>query len=139
MGFRSFIIKEMTRVLVADDRAASRELIRTVLEADGYDVHEAVDGLDAVRRATECNPALIILDLQMPGLSGFEALAKLREDERFSSTPVLALTASAMHGDRERALAAGFTSYITKPVSLMSLRAELKRILDLGVFRAAGR
>ncbi len=128
----------MIKVLVADDRAASRELIRTVLEADGYEVYEAVDGLDAVRQARECLPALIILDLQMPALDGFEALEKLRGDPRFSETPVLALTASAMHGDRERALKAGFTSYITKPVSLISLRSELRRLLDRGAFSAAG-
>ncbi len=128
----------MTKVLIADDRAASRELIRTVLEADGYEVEEAVDGLDAVRRAEEYQPALIILDLQMPRLNGFEALERLRKDWRFSDTPVMALTASAMNGDRERALAAGFTSYITKPVSLTSLRSELKRLLDVGAFRAAG-
>jgi CheY-like chemotaxis protein len=128
----------MIKVLVADDRAASRELIRTVLEADGYDVYEAVDGLDAVRQAQDRLPALIILDLQMPGLDGFEALEELRGDPRFSKTPVLALTASAMHGDRERALKAGFTSYITKPVSLTSLRAELRLLLNNGALGAAG-
>ncbi|MGA7415703.1 MAG: response regulator [Bryobacteraceae bacterium] len=127
----------MTKVLIADDRAASRELIRTVLEADGYEVEEAVDGLDAVLCAQECPPALIILDLQMPRLNGFEALERLRQDRRFWDTPVMALTASAMNGDRERAIAAGFTSYITKPVSLTSLRSELKRLLETGALRAA--
>src|SRR5271157_1040005 len=128
----------MIKVLIADDRAASRELIRTVLEADGYEVEEAVDGLDAVLCAEECQPALIILDLQMPRLNGFEALERLRQNRRFSDTPVMALTASAMNGDRERALAAGFNSYITKPVSLTLLRSELKRLLDTGAYRAAG-
>jgi|SRR5208283_5030191 len=128
----------MIKVLIADDRAASRELIRTVLEADGYEVYEAVDGWDAVRRAEECQPALIILDLQMPRLNGIEALQKLRQDRQFSDIPVLALTASAMNGDRERALEAGFTAYITKPVSLTSLRGELRRLLDAGALRAAG-
>ena len=128
----------MIKVLIADDRAASRELIRTILEADGYDVEEAVDGLDAVLCAEQCQPALIIMDLQMPRLNGFEALRRLRQDRRFSSTPVLALTASAMNGDRERALAAGFTAYVTKPVSLTSLRSELKRLLDTRDLLAAG-
>ena len=128
----------MVKVLIADDRAASRELIRTVLEADGYEVEEAFDGLDAVQRAEEYRPALIILDLQMPQLNGFEAIRRLRADRRFLRTPIMALTASAMNGDRERALAAGFTSYVTKPVSLTVLRGELKRLLDAGTLRAAG-
>lgn len=119
----------MKRILVADDRATSRELIRTVLENAGYAVTEAGDGLEAIRFANRIEPDLILLDLQMPALDGFGALERLRADPRFASVPIIALTASAMQGDREKALAAGFTSYLSKPVKLAALRAELARLL----------
>ena len=120
----------MKQVLVADDKASSRELIRTVLENSGYAVSEAGDGAEAVRVAGETSPDLILLDLQMPALDGFGALERLRADARFAKLPIVALTANAMQGDREKALAAGFTSYLTKPVSLAVLRAELARLLS---------
>ena len=75
---------------------------------------------------------LFLLDLQMPKIDGFGVVAQLRKDPRFASTPMVALTASAMHGDRERALAAGFSSYIAKPVDLAALRSELKRLIGGG-------
>lgn len=119
----------MKRILVVDDKATSRELIRTVLENSGYAVIEAGDGMEAVRVARQCEPDLIVLDLQMPVLDGFGALKELRADPRFVELPIVALTASAMFGDREKALAAGFTGYISKPVKLNALRAELTRLL----------
>jgi CheY-like chemotaxis protein len=119
----------MKKVLVADDRATGRELIRTVLEHSGHKVFEACNGLEAVRIAREIEPDLIVLDLHMRELDGFGALHGLRLDERFTTTPILAVTASAMRGDRERALSAGFTGYLTKPVSLSSLRIEMERLL----------
>jgi len=119
----------MKKVLVADDKATGRELIRTVLEQSGYAVFEANDGMEGVRRAGELLPDLIILDLHMPVLDGFGALRELRSDERFTATPIIALTASAMQGDRERALSAGFTSYLAKPISLNALRSEVERLL----------
>jgi len=120
---------EMKKVLVADDRASGRELIRTVLEQCGHSVFETGDGIEAVRKAQELLPDLIILDLHMPELDGFGALREIRADERLTATPIVALTASAMQGDRERALSAGFTSYLAKPISLNVLRSELGRLL----------
>ena len=119
----------MKQVLVVDDKASSRELIRAVLENSGYTVCEAGDGREAVRVAEEVSPDLILLDLQMPALDGFGALEKLRADPRFASLPIVALTASAMQGDREKALAARFTGYISKPVTLRALREEVARLL----------
>jgi CheY-like chemotaxis protein len=119
----------MKRVLVADDKAEGRELVRTILENDGFEVHEAVDGMDAVVQARALHPDLVILDLHMPNMDGFAAVAALRRSVEFASTPVLALTASAMMGDRERALDAGFTGYVTKPIRLSALRAEVVRLL----------
>jgi CheY-like chemotaxis protein len=120
----------MKKILVADDRATSRELIRTVLEGCGYAVYEAADGLEAVELARQARPDLLILDLQMPKLDGMGVLAELRAGGDFASVPILALTASAMQGDRERALSAGFTEYVTKPINLGFLRGELARLLN---------
>jgi CheY-like chemotaxis protein len=119
----------MKKVLIADDKATSRELVRTVLEKCGYLVFEAADGLEALRVARESEPDLIILDLHMPRLDGFGVVQELRRDDQFAATPVMALTASAMQGDRERALAAGFTGYISKPIPLSTLRSEVERLL----------
>jgi CheY-like chemotaxis protein len=120
----------MKTILVADDKDSSRELIRALLERSGYRVHEAADGEQALEQARNGNPDLILLDLQMPRLDGFAVLRELRHDDRFRDKPVVALTAYAMHGDREKALAAGFTSYVTKPVNLMELREHIARLLQ---------
>jgi two-component system cell cycle response regulator DivK len=116
-------------VLIADDKAAGRELVRTVLENQGYEIYEAGNGIDALGTAQRIHPDLIILDLHMPGLDGFAVIKELRLNSHFAETPIIALTASAMQGDRQRALAAGFTGYITKPVPLKVLRAEVERLL----------
>jgi two-component system cell cycle response regulator DivK len=122
----------MKKILIAEDRPSSRELIRTVLEGCGYEISEAADGRQAVELARRENPDLLIVDLQMPALDGLGVLAELRNDERFADVPIVALTASAMQGDRERALEAGFTEYITKPVNLKFLREEITRLLNAG-------
>ena len=119
----------MKRILIADDKATSRELLRTVLERQGYMVTEAADGEEALEKARAETPDLILLDLQMPVRTGYEVLGELRQDPRYASLPVIALTASAMPGDREKALTAGFTAYIAKPVALAHLRGEVQRLL----------
>lgn len=119
-------------ILIADDRASSRELLRTVLERAGYAVIEAEDGEAAVERAQQGHPDLILLDLQMPKLDGYGVLARLRVDDRFRTLPVLALTASAMSGDRERIMAAGFTDYLSKPAGPELLREAVARLLEQG-------
>lgn len=118
------------RILIADDRASSRELLRLVLERAGYDVVEAEDGLEALDRARATHLDLILLDLQMPRLDGYGTLAELRRDERFRTLPILALTASAMSGDREKILAAGFTDYLSKPAGPEQLRETVAKLLD---------
>jgi CheY-like chemotaxis protein len=122
----------MKRILVAEDRPASIELIRTVLESAGYEIVEAMDGQEAVEKASGNRVDLVLLDLQMPKIDGFGVVAHLRKDPRFASIPIVALTASAMQGDRERALAAGFSSYIAKPVDLAILRSEVDRLTGGG-------
>ena len=117
------------KVLVADDNAASRELIREVLETSGYEVVDAGDGEEAVHRVYETMPDLLLVDIQMPSLDGYGVLQKLRLEPRFSELRIVALTAFAMQGDRERALAAGFDGYITKPVEIAALRQEIRKFL----------
>ena len=128
----------MKRILIVDDKATSRELLRTVLERQGFIVAEAADGEEALRQARAEIPDLILLDLQMPVRNGYEVLTELRQDPRFASLPIIALTASAMQGDRERALAAGFTAYLPKPVTLAHLREEIQRLLQTGNSTGAG-
>ena len=121
----------MKKILIADDKPTGRELVRTVLENSGYAVIEASDGPEALRMARESSPDLIILDLHMPVIDGFGVIQELRRDANFAGTPVVALTASAMQGDRERAMALGFTGYITKPIRLMALRSEIERLFKI--------
>ena len=116
-------------ILIADDRPSSRELLRLVLERAGYEVLEAADGEQAVDRARSANPDLILLDLQMPGLDGYGVLAALRNEPRFEHLPILALTASAMRGDREKIMEAGFTDYLAKPAGPELLRDTVARLL----------
>jgi CheY-like chemotaxis protein len=112
-------------ILVADDNALGRELIRELLEGSGHVVLEAANGriaLDLIRR---CRPDIVFLDLQMPLLDGFSVLQALRKESPFQQLRVVALTASAMMGDRERVIAAGFDSYIAKPIDLREVEAQV--------------
>ncbi len=104
-------------------------MLRLVLERAGYEVIEAEDGEQALDRARTGAPDLILLDLQMPGLDGYGVLAALRGDTRFQTLPILALTASAMRGDREKILAAGFTDYLAKPAGPEIVRETVARLL----------
>jgi CheY-like chemotaxis protein len=119
----------MKRILIAEDKASSRELLRTVLQSQGYAVYEAADGEEALQQARSEVPDLILLDLQMPVRNGYQVLEELRRDARFAAIPIVAVTASAMQGDREKALAAGFDGYLTKPLPLNSLRNAIQRLL----------
>lgn len=122
----------MKRILVADDKATSRELIREWLQEFGYHVTEAGNGEEVLLQVRADRPDLVLLDIQMPALDGFEVLRILRSDPEHHDLPIIALTASAMQGDRERGLAAGFTGYITKPVSLVLLQQSVEQVLGEG-------
>ena len=121
----------MKTILVAEDREASREFLCTVLESCGYAVVEAADGKEVVLRAREVAVDLVILDLYMPNANGFEVLEQLRTIESYANTPVIALTASAMAGDKERAMLAGFSDFLSKPINLADLRREVGRWLEV--------
>ena len=109
------------RILVVEDNEKNMKLFRDVLGARGYRTLEATTGGEAVELATEQAPDLVLMDIQMPGVDGVEALRRLRADERTAAIPVLAVTAQAMQGDRERFLAEGFDGYLSKPVNVREL------------------
>ncbi len=119
----------MKTILVAEDDPASRELMREILEAGGYRVLEACNGGEALQKMGEMEPDLVLLDIQMPGLDGFAVLRQLRQNPRYATLRVVALTAYAMGGDREKVLAAGFDAYLTKPVDVTALRAQIQQLL----------
>jgi two-component system cell cycle response regulator DivK len=114
------------RILVVEDNEKNMKHCRDLLQATGDSTLEASTGEDEVELALQHIPALVLMDVQLPGIDGVEALARLRGDARTASIPVLALTAQAMHGDRERFLAAGFADYLSKPVEI----AELLRAVE---------
>ncbi|TML93819.1 MAG: response regulator [Actinobacteria bacterium] len=102
------------------------KLFRDVLEASGYRLLEATTGEQAMELAAEQQPNLVLMDIQLPDLDGVDALGRLRADARTASIPVVALTAQAMHGDRERFLDAGFDAYISKPVDIVEFVKTVK-------------
>ena len=112
-------------ILVADDNALSRELIRELLEGSGHLVLEAGNGRAALDLIRRCRPDLVFLDLQMPLQDGFSVIQALRKESPFRKLRVVAVTASAMMGDRERAIEAGFDWYITKPIDLGEVEAQV--------------
>ena len=119
----------MKTVLIADDNAASRELLQSALEPLGLRVIEAADGEEALTLIQRDSPDLILLDIQMPLLNGFAVLEAVRKERSYSGTRLIAITALAMESDRERILAAGFDSYISKPISISDLRNQLEQWL----------
>jgi two-component system, cell cycle response regulator DivK len=109
------------QILVVEDNEKNMKLFRDLLQVNGYRTIEAATGRRAVELAIEHGPDLVLMDVQLPDIDGVEALARLRADARTASVPVLAVTAQAMEGDRERFLAAGFDGYISKPVDITAL------------------
>jgi two-component system cell cycle response regulator DivK len=118
------------RVLIVEDNEKNMKLFRDVLQATGYSTVEATTGEEAMELARSHAPSLVLMDIQLPGIDGVEVLARLRQEERTAAIPVLALTAQAMRGDRERFLAAGFDAYLSKPVDVMELINAVKEHCD---------
>ncbi len=115
-------------ILVVEDNALNLKLVRDVLSHAGYRVVEATSGEDGVRVAGEEHPDLVLMDLQLPGIDGSEALRRLRTSDR-PSVPVVAVTAFAMPEDRERALRDGFDAYLEKPLRVRVLPRQVARML----------
>src|SRR6266566_907973 len=102
----------MSKILIAEDNPVNRELLRELLEIRGHTVAEACDGEEALRVIEQTQPDLVLLDIGMPLLDGFGVIRKIRENPRFASMPVVAVTAYAMQGDREKILNSNFDGYI---------------------------
>jgi two-component system cell cycle response regulator DivK len=118
------------QILVVEDNEKNMKLFRDVLVATGHRTLAATTGGEAVELATAHSPDLVLMDIQLPDISGVEALGRLRANERTASVPVIALTAQAMEGDRDRFLAAGFDGYLSKPVNVADLIATVKRYCE---------
>lgn len=118
----------MTRILVVEDSRTNMELAVLVLEAGGHSVLQAVDAATGIALARSECPDLILMDVQLPVMSGLEATAILKADPATRDIPIIALTALAMSGDRERIIAAGCDGYLEKPIRYKTLLAEVEVI-----------
>ena len=106
------------KILIVDDNVDSRELVVKVLKNRGYQTVEAVDGEEALERAAAERPDLILMDRSIPKIDGYEVTRRLKSQEGFKDIPIVAVTAHAMKGDREKALEAGCDGYISKPINV---------------------
>lgn len=119
-------------ILIVEDNEKNLKLTRDVLRYHGYRTIEAPDGETGVRLAAEQLPRLILMDIQMPGIDGIEALRQIRGDARTKDIPAVALTASVMSGDRERFDKAGFDGFIAKPIDVKAFPDQVRAHLDAG-------
>ena len=117
------------RNLVVEDDEKSRRLLTDVLGFHGFDVCAVPTGEEGVADAQLCNPDAALLDIQLPGISGFDVLLRLRAESGMARMPVIAVTASVMDQDRKKILAAGFDAYVSKPVNIKELLATLNHLL----------
>jgi CheY-like chemotaxis protein len=126
-------------ILVVEDNPDNMSLMAYLLRANGYEPLQAMDGAEGVRAATEALPDLVLLDLWMPGMDGFEAVDLIRDRPGLEKTRVVAVTASAMVGDRKRIVGAGFDGYIRKPITAETFVSEVEEFLseELQVVRDA--
>ena len=119
-------------ILIVEDNDKNRKLVRDVLAHEGYRLLETENGEDAVRLAQAERPALVLMDIHLPGIDGIEALRRLRADAGTRAIPVIAVTASAMTQDRATIMAAGFDGYQSKPISVRPFLAAVRDALDRG-------
>ncbi len=117
-------------ILIVEDNEKNRKLVRDVLQFKGYQTLEAENAEEGIRLARESRPALILMDIQLPGMNGIEALGRLRTDPKTKNIPVIAVTASAMTHDRQKIMAAGFDGYQTKPINVKEFLAAVREMLD---------
>jgi len=117
-------------VLIVEDNELNMKLFHDLLEAHGYNVIEAHTGPEALALAEEHRPDLILMDIQLPEISGLEVTQKLKKNPELAGIPVIAVTAFAMKGDEERIRAGGCEDYIAKPISVVSFLEKVKRYLD---------
>ena len=125
----------MARILLVEDNEMNRDMLSRRLVRKGYEVEMAVDGREGVERARAGGYDLILMDMSLPEVSGWDAARQLREAPETKKVPIIALTAHAMAGDRERALEAGCNDYDTKPIELVRLLGKIEALLASGTGR----
>ena len=118
------------RVLIVDDNADNRQILIDLLTANGYEVLEALTGIDAVTVAERETPDLVLMDIQLPGIDGHEATRRIKAMPALARTPVIAVTSYALAGDDRKAAEAGCDAYVTKPFSPRALLAQVKSYLE---------
>ena len=118
------------RILYVEDNFQNKRLVRKILTARGYNVLEADDGLTGVEVARKELPDLILMDISLPGIDGVEATQRIKAHADTTAIPIVALTANAMRGDRERFIAAGCDDYLPKPISTSELLEMIRKYLD---------
>lgn len=121
-----------TKVLYIEDNEQNLYLVTYILEKNGYEVTGARDGREGIEAAKRMQPALILLDIQLPGMDGYTVAARLRANPVLAKLPIVAVTSYAMVGDRERALEAGCTGYIEKPIDPGTFLSQVERHLSGG-------
>ena len=119
----------LAKILVVEDNQDNREMVVKALKFNGYEAVEAVDGEEAIEKAKAEHPDLILLDIFLPKMDGYEVTKRLKGDYEVRSIPIIALTAHAMKGNREEALAAGCDGYIPKPIDVRELPKQIQRFL----------
>jgi two-component system, cell cycle response regulator DivK len=118
------------RILIVEDTEDNRQILRDLLSNSGYDIHEAHDGQAAISAAAEFRPDLILMDIQLPILDGYEAIRHIKADHILRLTPIIAVTSYALSGDEEKAWAAGCDGYIAKPFSPRQILAKVRELLE---------
>jgi len=119
----------MTKVLVVEDNERNRYLISFLLKGDGFEVVEAFTGEEGVEKAIQERPDMVLMDIQLPGIDGYETTRRIRASPGGEKVPIIALTSYAMTGDRERSLAAGCTGYVEKPINPDTIIGEIRAFL----------
>lgn len=118
------------KILYIEDNEQNLYLVTYILEKNGYEVSSARDGQQGIEAASRIRPALILLDIQLPGMDGYAVAEKLRQSANLSGVPIVALTSYAMVGDREKALEAGCTGYIEKPINPETFLSQIEQHLE---------
>jgi two-component system, cell cycle response regulator DivK len=117
------------KLLIVEDNQDNRELAIKVLKNKGYEIIEAVDGEEAIEKAISEKPDLILLDISLPKLDGYEVAKRLKSMEEFQEIPIVAFTAHAMKGDREKVIVVGFEGYISKPINVREFPDQIRAYL----------
>jgi two-component system cell cycle response regulator DivK len=117
------------RILVVEDHEDNRQMLRDLLTSAGFEMVEAVTGTDGVAMAKAQKPDLILMDIQLPGINGYEAARQIKADAALKSVPIIAVTSYALSGDAAKAFAAGCAAYVTKPYSPRQLLARIREHL----------